>query len=102
MSIHHAQYRDEPLGLDLDTWRHHYRRHLNLSDMVHTWLRLPHHPRREPWMRVDRPEHVARVVFCRSERYLNWNVDWGRLYFTYGRDAIFLGTPQEHHRFCEY
>lgn len=87
------------IGTNLDHWRDHYRTNLNLSDMVAGAFGQPHHPREQPWLRVDAPNRIARVLFARSGRYRNPAVDWRKLYDEYSEEACFVGTPEEHHDF---
>jgi hypothetical protein len=88
-----------PEGTNLDEWREHYDCWLNLTDMVAQTFGQPHPDREQPWLKIDRPNRVAPVVFARTPRYRNQEVDWHRIYDEYASRAVFAGTPEEHHDF---
>src|SRR4029077_6859524 len=88
-----------PEGTNLDTWRHRYDCYLNLTDMVAQTFGQRHPDREQPWLKIDRPDRIARVVFGRSHRYRNQQVDWHQIYDEYATQAVFVGTPDEHYDF---
>jgi Macrocin-O-methyltransferase (TylF) len=85
-----------PEGTNLDEWRQHYDSYKNLTDMLAQTFGQPHPDREQPWLKIDRPHRVARVVFARSDRYRNPQVDWHKIYKEYAGAAVFVGTPDEH------
>ncbi|WP_020469326.1 glycosyltransferase family protein [Zavarzinella formosa] len=97
-----VQWSEGPVGTNLDKWRSHYKTNLNLADMVSECHGVPHYPRENPWLEVDRPDKVARVVMGRSPRYHNWNfvAVWKSAWEKYRLDAVFVGSPEEHADFC--
>lgn len=94
-----VRWADGPTGTNLDEWRQHYDRYKNLSDMLAQTFGQPHPEREQPWLKIDRPKRIARVVFARSRRYRNLQVDWRRIYDEYAGEAVFVGTPDEHQDF---
>jgi len=96
-----VEWTPDPVGMNLDQWRNHYRRGLNLSDMMADFLSVPRVDRIQPWLRVDEVRPEARIIFARSPRYNNRQVDWQRVYSEYHTEAVFLGTPEEHATFVE-
>ncbi len=56
----------------------------------------------DPWLTVDRAEHVAPVVIHRSARYRNrfGEAIWERICAAYP-DKVFVGLPAEHADFCD-
>lgn len=88
-----------PEGTNLDEWRQHYDCYKNLTDMLAQTFGQPHPDREQPWLKIDRPSRVARVVFARSERYRNRHVDWRQIHHEYASEAVFVGTPEEHQDF---
>jgi predicted O-methyltransferase YrrM len=100
--LHAVEWKSAGEGEILDHWRSHYRHRLNLADMVATWCGIPHYPRERPWITVPTVKRVARVVLGRSSRYHNDSFVpvWHRAWQEYHRDAVFVGTPEEHSDFC--
>jgi O-methyltransferase len=94
-----VRYADRPEGLNLDRWREQYRHHLNLTDNVAKAVGQPHPDRDQPWLKIDKPNRVAPILFARSHLHRNAKVDWHAIYNEYGREAVFVGTPEEHHDF---
>jgi hypothetical protein len=95
-----CEYAEGPAGLNLDGWRRHAQLHLNIADAAARAHGVPPWPRGEPWLTVPAPRAVARVVFHRSPRYRNPYFPWKRVYARYGRQAVLVGTPEEHADFC--
>lgn len=56
----------------------------------------------EPWIIVDRPEHVADVIIHRSFRYRNNTFAWGNAVDKYRGRIAFVGFPEEHADFCNH
>ena len=88
-----------PEGTNLDEWRQHYDSYKNLTDMLAQTFGQPHPDREQPWLKIDRPQRIARVVFARSHRYRNPQVDWRQIYNEYASRAVFVGAPDEHDDF---
>lgn len=88
-----------PEGKNLDEWRRHYDPYKNLTDMLAQLFGQPHPDREQPWLKIDRPRRIARVLFGRSQRYRNPHVDWRQIYDEYAGQAVFVGTPDEHRDF---
>lgn len=97
--IRAVEWSSHPVGLNIDGWRKHYNKALNLSDMMADYLEVPRADRDQPWLTVDEVRPEARVVFARSPRYNNRKVDWKALYDEYRDEAVFLGTKAEHNAF---
>ena len=95
-----AAWREDVEGLDLSGWRENYKNNTNLTDMCCTWLGLPHPPRCEPWLQVPDIKRVAKVVINRCPRWRNDKFPWLRAYMMYGKEAVFVGRPEEHSEFC--
>lgn len=53
----------------------------------------------EPWLVAD-AERVASVVLARSPRQHNWDFPWPDVVKRYGREAVFVGLPEEYEAFC--
>lgn len=94
-----VRWAPSPEGTNLDEWRQHYDCYKNLTDMVAQTFGQPHPDREQPWLKIDRPRRIARVVFARSQRYRNPHVNWRQIYEEYAGQAVFVGTPDEHHDF---
>ncbi|OWK45744.1 TylF/MycF/NovP-related O-methyltransferase [Fimbriiglobus ruber] len=96
-----VQWAEGPTGTNLDAWRGRYNSRLNIADMVADCHGAEHFPRERPWLTVPRVNRVARVVFHRSNRYLNWNFvpALKRAWRTYHLDAVFVGSSDEHRDF---
>lgn len=88
-----------PEGTNLDEWRRHYDPCKNLTDMLAQTFGQPHPDREQPWLKIDRPKRIARVLFARSQRYRNPHVNWNQIYEEYAGQAVFVGTPHEHRDF---
>ena len=90
-----------PEGTNLDVWREPCEGHknLNLSDMIAMTLGQPYPDREQPWLKIDRPNRIAPVIFGRSHRYRNHQVEWDQIYREYARQAVFVGTSEEHYDF---
>jgi len=88
-----------PEGTNLDEWRNHYDPSKNLTDMLAHTFGQPHPDREEPWLKIDWPDRIARVVFARCQRYRNPDVDWRQIYDEYADHAVFVGTPEE---YCDF
>jgi hypothetical protein len=97
--IRRVRYADQPEGRNLDEWRRHYKKGLNLADMFADWCHVPHWDREVPWCLVDRPEHVARVVIHRSPRYHGRGFPWREVVQRYGSIAVMVGSADEHRAF---
>lgn len=97
--IKHVEWSSHPVGTNIDGWRNHYQRGLNLSDMMADYLKVPRSDRNQPWLRVDQVRPEARVIFARSPRYNNRQVNWKGVYDEYHREAVFLGAKEEHNAF---
>jgi hypothetical protein len=95
-----CEYAEGPAGTNLDEWRRHAQLHLNIADAAALAHGAPPYPRDEPWLTVPAPRPVARVVFHRSRRYRNPYFPWRAVYAKYGREAVLVGTPEEHGEFC--
>lgn len=61
----------------------------------------------EPWLHVEEPIKAARVVFVRAgagrpshQVYQNNAFPWHYVWEKYGKEAVFIGTPDEHEIFC--
>ena len=93
-------------GVDLGSWRSHYVNGQNLADMVCTWQKLPHWPRRKPWMVINSSYKnllQPRVVIARTDRWRvkEWDFPWRRVMALYADYAAFVGTQAEHDLFCK-
>jgi hypothetical protein len=86
-------------GTNLDEWRQHYDPYKKLTDMLAQTFGQPHPDREQQWLKIDEPQRIARVLFARSQRYRNPHVDWRQIYDEYAGQAVFVGTPDEHHDF---
>ena len=95
--IDSVEFNEEPLGLNLDNWRHHYQPGLNITDLNFHWLDLPLPERDEPWLTVD-PNPKAEVIFCRSQRY-HGSFPWRDALDKYHGKSCFVGLPHEHREF---
>lgn len=91
-----VEFGEADTGVDLDVFRQHYRFDLNLSDMVASAFGLPPYPPEAPWLSCSDPNPVARAVISRSPRYHGYRFPWRRVAEKYGRDAVFVGLPEEH------
>jgi hypothetical protein len=91
-----------PGDLRLDGWRErHPGAGLNIAD-VHLKIHgLSGHWSKHPWLEVDQPRAVARVVISRGPRWHNPAAEpmWRRAVQLYGREAVFVGRPAEHQVF---
>lgn len=67
------------------------------------FLNLPEKVLLEQWLCVDEPVVIPgkKVVFNRTHRYRNHRFPWQSIYAQYGRQAVFVGLPQEHEDFCK-
>ncbi len=90
------EYGETATGLDLDEFRNHLRPGLNLCDIVASAFGVPGYPPGEPWLFCSDPNPVARVVIHRSARWQSNRFPWHRVYEKYGREAVFVGLPEEH------
>ena len=92
---------DHYVGTNLDLlFRDNWKDGLNLSDMVHHLLGMPHTSRIEPWLFNVEPRPVARVVMHRSPRY-HTTFPWRKVLDEYGDEAVFVGDWQEHAAFVD-
>lgn len=95
-------YAEAPPGcFNLDHWRNNCHAHMNLSDIAHHWLGIPPWPPTVPWMRVDKVDQIAKVLILRTNRWRNPanSFPWGKVLDMYGKDAAFVGLPDEHKAF---
>lgn len=67
---------------------------------------LPYKVMDEAWLRVEQPNKVARVVIARSGAgrdpghiYHNPSFPWHYVWRKYGKEAVFIGTADEHRLF---
>lgn len=72
----------------------------NLADAHLSTHDLPPSLRNNKWLRTGRVNRVSPVVFSKSARYPNPSFSWSRIVGEYGRQAVFLGTPQEYEEFA--
>ena len=94
--------RDDYIGIDLDNlFRHPWLNGMNLSDIVHTRLKMEHTSREDPWLFNVEPNRVARVVIHRSPRYHVKDFPWQKVLQKYGADIIFVGHWSEHAAFVQ-
>lgn len=93
-------WKPEAHGFNIDCFRNHWRANMNISDIVHRWLKLPPAPLELPWLFVNYARLVAPVVFARSARYRNRRFPWRNVYNQYKDQAVFVGLPEEHTNFC--
>jgi hypothetical protein len=94
--IHGVEYGEIYDGsINLDGFRKYLRNRLSLCDAVADNLKVPHHPRNEPWLYCIDPNPVAPVVISRSPRYHSHDIIWGFVKKKYN-DIIFVGLPEEH------
>ena len=100
--IDDVRYADghRPHCLNLNWARERWNGGLNIVDLYLDLYGLPQHHRDAAWLRVDEPRPVARVVFNRCPRYQNPRFPWRRAVAAYGRDAVFVGHPDEHAAFA--
>lgn len=68
---------------------------------------IPPHAKDTPWLTVKEPIRAARVVFNRTgpgrprhHVYQNPAFPWHYVWEKYYKDAVFVGTPDEHDVFC--
>lgn len=68
---------------------------------------VPIHAMDTQWLTIDDPIEAASVVFARSGAgrngvnvYHNQRFPWFRVCQKYGKDAVFIGTTEEHDVFC--
>jgi hypothetical protein len=50
------------------------------------------------WLAIE-PNRIARYVFNRTSRYTNPDFAWAAVYDALGKEAVFLGTSDEHQEF---
>ncbi len=89
------------VGMNLDCWRQRPRHGLNLSDQLSAMLNIPLTSRSEPWLRVPEPKPVAAVVLHRSPQRQVADFPWRRVVETYGAEAVFVGSREEHRDFTD-
>lgn len=53
------------------------------------------------WLWVTKIKPPKPVVFARSSRYHSKTFDWKAVFEKYGKDAVFIGTVEEHKDFCK-
>lgn len=77
-----------------------------LVDWFLDTFQVPRTAKDEPWLTVE-AIRVKPVVFSRSgpgrrpeHVYHNSQFPWHRVWQKYGRDAVFVGLPEEHEEFC--
>lgn len=98
--IERAEWRPKPLGVRLHfatrgrnrVWEY------NLADQYTHWLHLPYSEHHPAWLTVE-PNPVALVVFSRSLRYPGRSFPWPAIVQRYSKNAIFVGTAEEHRAF---
>lgn len=68
---------------------------------------IPLHAKDTAWLTVKEPIRAARVVFNRTgpgrqkhHVYHNPAFPWHYVWEKYGKEAVFVGTPDEHRMFC--
>ena len=86
---------------DLNGFRDHWQPGRNLADMHLATHGFGSELRESAWLAVDRPQHAADVIICRSGRYHSERFPWNRVFEAYASRACFAGTEQEHQDFCE-
>jgi hypothetical protein len=97
--IKSVEFADFPVGVALDAWRRQrWPKIYSLADRALDLVGAAHAERDRPWLVVE-PNRVARVVFARSPRYHNPRFPWRRVVERYGREAVFVGFPDEHAAF---
>jgi len=71
----------------------------NISEQYRNWLQLPPVDESTPWLRVDRVERVAPVIFNRTPRYRPPSFPWQRIAEANKGRAVFIGSPAEYQAF---
>lgn len=71
----------------------------SLTDWMLDTHQVPLTEKDRAWLTVE-PKREAAVVFNRSSRYHNPLFPWKSVVERYGKDAVFVGFPEEHHTFC--
>lgn len=68
---------------------------------------IPHHAKDQAWLTIKEPIRSARVVFNRTgagrprhQVYQNPRFPWHYVWEKYRKDAVFIGTADEHAVFC--
>lgn len=108
------EFRGEPIEFNLNDWRERLRiamfkrQHLdkNLADWQLEQYGLNPDEKKQPWLAIE-PKKIARVVFSRSGAgrpshytYHNPRFPWHYIWEKYRKDAVFVGTEDEHKIFC--
>ena len=92
-----------PVGVCFDAWRARLDFNLNLTDQASQWLGMGHISTRVgAWIEGVSPARRAKVVFVRSQRANHPHFPWRTLVGKYGKDAVFVGLPEEHAEFCAH
>jgi hypothetical protein len=100
-----AEWSPEFIGVKLDAARRFAFKDpgagLNIAEQYRQWAAMPRVDRTKPWLRVDRIERVAPVIFNRTPRYRPPAFPWKRIAETIGKHAVFIGSPAEYEAFKE-
>jgi hypothetical protein len=93
----------EPFDVDLDVWRRFYSPfERNLAESHLMAFDLPFEEASLQWLTIDRPAQPSgSVVFNRTGIRLGVPGFWETCYERFGREAVFVGHPNEHRAFCE-
>jgi hypothetical protein len=102
--ISHADlWRGEPIDVDLDVWRSHFRPFSHsLAESHLLAFGLPLDEVNARWLHVNRPQAPSgRVLFGRTGIRVGAPGFWGTCYELFREKAVFVGHPNEHQCFCE-
>ncbi len=104
-----------PVSINLNDFRYSMMRSLrmgisrekNLCDWILEAHGLQLSEKDKPWLTVKEPMPIARVVFNRTGVgrapqfvYQNLKFPWHQAWKKYGKEAVFIGLPEEHRAFC--
>lgn len=106
--IHSCMNPENP-SVDYDTtnWRECYQDNITLMDSMARYLHVVdrntgHMEIDGPWLSVEPNENLnGKVIINRSHRYRNDKFPWSEIMARYGKDAVFIGTDEEHDDFVQ-
>lgn len=90
----------QAVAFDLDLFRYEWNLASNIAEQHLKAFGLPLAEVNNAWLTVD-SNTVQPVVINRTARYRNPHFPWRRVADKYRKDAVFVGSTEEHEDFCE-
>jgi len=98
--ISDVKFSNKPEGIVIDDWRLNINNNMSLADNVAVHFNVTPHPLELPWAEVE-PNRISKYVLHRSGRYHYRRFPWKEIVKKIGREAVMVGSREEHINFCD-